>query len=76
MGDPRPPLKFKRTPCPQCGARTEKQAETMCKQTLGYDDEYHCAGEFDANGWSIQPTAESLKANDEWYARETKRQGW
>jgi hypothetical protein len=74
--EPMPPLHMKRAPCPQCGARTEKQAETMCKQTLGWDDEYHCAGEFDAKGWSVQPTPESIKAIDEWCNRSAARMGW
>lgn len=72
--DRQPELKFKRSPCPQCGARTEKQAETMCKQTLGYDDEYHCSGEFDAKGWSMTPTTESLAALEAWYGEQLKQQ--
>lgn len=69
MSDPQPALVFKRKPCSQCGARTEKQAETMCTQSLGYDDEYHCAGEFDKSGWSVEATPESLKKNAEWWGR-------
>ena len=76
MNDPQPPLQFKRKPCSQCGARTEKQAETMCTQSLGYDDEYHCAGEFDKAGWSVQPTPESIKRLDDWYRRDAERRGW
>lgn len=71
-----PLVKFVRKPCAQCGARTAGQAETMCKQTLGIDDEYHCAGEFDKAGWSVRPTPESIKAIDDWCDREAVRQGW
>jgi hypothetical protein len=73
VADPMPPLKMKRSPCIQCGARTERQAETMCKQTLGHDDEYHCAGEFDGQGWSVRPTPESIQRLDDWCSREAQR---
>lgn len=63
-------------PCAQCGARTERQAETMCKATQGIDGDYHCAGEFDARGRSVTPTPESIRAIDEWCQREAERNGW
>lgn len=39
------PSDFRRSPCPQCGARTENQAETRCTASPGIDDEYHCAAD-------------------------------
>ena len=74
--DPMPPLKYKRRACSQCGAKTQRQAEKVCKQTQGIDGDYHCAGEFDSTGWSVQPTDDSIKAMDNWCDREAKRQGW
>jgi hypothetical protein len=70
-----PPLKYKRKPCSQCGARTEKQAETVCKQQQDVTGEYSCAGEFDRFGWSIQPTPESIKTMDDWCVAEMRKSG-
>ena len=52
--------------CPQCGAETAKEAEGRCTQTQDMWGEYWCAGEFDDDGISVQPTAESLIAIDRW----------
>jgi hypothetical protein len=57
----------KRTPCPDCKAKTEKQAEKMCKPQRGYDDEYECTGMYmavDKQGYltnSKFPTEEDLE---------------
>lgn len=61
-----PALVYVPTPCPQCGAVTEKDAETMCKQTCDETGEYSCEGEFQ-DGISVQPTPESLKAWDNFF---------
>lgn len=76
MSDPEPALVYVRAKCPKCGARTLKQAETMCRPTLGIDDEYTCpAGENeDAAGFLRQPTTASIKAQDDWHGREAARQ--
>ena len=71
-----PAAKYKLGPCSQCGARTERQAETRCRATQGIDGDYHCAGEFDANGRSIVVTPESIKAIDAWCDAYAKRKGW
>lgn len=73
MGEKPPALKFKEAPCILCGARTERQAETRCKPSLGIDDEYTCPGEFNARGYSHVPTPESMKWLDDWYAAENRR---
>lgn len=76
MTDPMPNLDFVRRACSQCGARTEKQAETKCTATQGMDGDYHCAGEFNEDGWSVAPTAKSLKRLDDWYGRDAAKRGW
>lgn len=64
-----PAIKYERGPCPQCGAETDTQAETMCKQTCDQTGEWSCAGEFDRNGHSIRPTAASVANLDAWIDR-------
>lgn len=54
------------TPCPGCGARTEKEAETMCRPTTDQTGERSCCGEFNDEGISVQPTPESIAAMDAW----------
>ena len=54
------------TPCPQCGARNEDEANDKCTQAQDITGEYTCAGEFDEDGVSVQPTPESLAAMDAW----------
>lgn len=43
---------FKRTPCQRCGAKTEKQADSMCKPQVS-NGEYDCTGMYmdTKNGW-------------------------
>ena len=72
MGDA-PELKYARRACPQCGARTSRQAETVCKATQGMDGDYHCAGndaKEDAHGWLLFHTEASLNALDAWYQQQ------
>lgn len=64
-----PSLVMKCAPCVHCGARTENQAETMCRSTQDWTGEHSCPGEFDRNGRSVVPTAASLKALDDYYGR-------
>lgn len=57
---------YQRAPCPQCGATTEDEANSMCKQSQDVTGEWTCAGEFDRSGHSVVPTPESLAAIDTW----------
>lgn len=61
-----PSLKYERAPCPACGALTEADAQMMCKPSTDDTGEVSCVGEFNAQGFSIQPTAASLAAIDRW----------
>jgi hypothetical protein len=71
-----PSEKYKRGPCPTCGAVTEIEAEDKCQQTCDQSGEYYCAGQFDKQGFSLVATPESVKAIDDWCSAEAKRQGW
>lgn len=70
--DPCPEVKMGIGPCPDCGATTEKDAETMCKPRVAPDGEWFCAGVFDARGNSMVETPESLRALDEWCERQPR----
>ena len=59
-------LGFVPAPCPQCGARNEDEANGLCKQTQDQTGEYNCAGDFNEQGISVQPTPESIAAMDAW----------
>lgn len=72
---PMPPLKYEAAPCPQCGACGEEEANELCQQVQDQTGEYYCDGEFDANGVSIQPTAESLAAQERWYEEQGRVDG-
>lgn len=65
-----PALQYERAPCPWCGAKTEDEAGTMCKPKSDQTGEVSCAGDFDAAGFSIAPTAASLAALDAWIDRQ------
>ncbi len=65
MSEP-PKLKYERAPCPTCGAKTEDEAGEMCKPSSDQTGEVSCAGEFDAEGFSIAPTVASLAEFDAW----------
>lgn len=59
--------KSKRTPCPTCHAKTEKQAEKMCRPKSDWDGCYDCIGAYmqtDSRGYFINgnfnPTEEEL----------------
>jgi hypothetical protein len=70
MSEEPPALDFVRRPCPKCGSRTERQAESRCRPTQGYDGDYHCPGGEDwRNGWRVEPTARSIKRLDDYYGR-------
>ena len=59
-------LVFVPTPCPRCGARNEKEAETMCRPNTDQAGERSCVGEFNEAGIAVQPTPESVAAMDAW----------
>ena len=67
--DKPPTLEYKRAPCPQCGARTYRQAETRCRPTRDMTDEYTCPGD-DGHEWPDgylrQPTKESIRRLNDW----------
>lgn len=65
---PSPKLEYVPTRCPQCSATTEGEAEKCCQQKQGMDGEYTCAGEFNDDGLSVQPTPESIDALNGWFA--------
>lgn len=78
VADPNPGILYAPAPCPTCGARTEAEAETMCRPTQDFGGDWSCAAgdRADAEGRLTQPTKESLDAFDAWLDREAKRQGW
>lgn len=69
-----PDLKFERLRCVQCGALNEKEAETRCTQTQDISGEYTCQGEFDEEGYSVQPTAASLREHEDWFMAALERE--
>lgn len=56
-----------RRACPRCGAKTEKQAESMCRpQALADTGDYTCPSDWaqvDAQGWFLGPTKAAEKAD-------------
>jgi hypothetical protein len=66
-------LVFVPTPCPTCGARTEKEAETMCRPSSDETGERYCNGEFNEAGIAVQPTPESIAAMDAWIDEEVRK---
>lgn len=68
MSDPAPKVEMAPAPCPDCGARTEVDAETMCRPRSDQDGEMYCNGMF-VGGASMQETSESLQALNEWCDR-------
>lgn len=61
-----PELKYQRAACHFCGAVTELEAETKCKPTTDETGERYCGSDFDAEGFSVTPTQESLAAQNAW----------
>jgi hypothetical protein len=61
-----PPLRYERTPCHACGAATEAEAETKCRPSSDETGESWCGTDFDAEGYAVSPTTESLQAQDAW----------
>lgn len=61
-----PELRYERAPCHMCGAVTEKEAETKCKPSTDPTSEWFCGSDFDSEGYSVQPTTESLQVQDAW----------
>lgn len=59
-------LVFVPAPCPDCGAVNEAEAARMCKPRSDQAGEYDCAGEFNADGVSVQVTPESLAEMNRW----------
>lgn len=78
MGEGLFALDWKPALCPQCGARTEDEAETLCLPTSDETGEYSCPGgeRSDAQGRLLQPTPESLLAMDRRIDAEVRRLGW
>ena len=71
-----PELKYARGPCPQCGARTAKQAESACTATQQMSGDYECAGsdcKEDSHGFFRFPTQASLAKLDRWYDEQGMR---
>lgn len=64
--DEMPRLVWIPAPCPKCGAKTEAEAEIRCRPSTDWTGERYCDGEFE-DGVSVQPTAESLAALDDWF---------
>lgn len=63
----KPSLIYVRGPCINCGAVDEVEAETKCRPVTDQTGEWYCDADFDAEGFSIIPTEESLKALDAYY---------
>lgn len=68
---PQPKRELKRAPCPRCGARTLRQAETRCRPQRDFTDEYVCPSgdeaDVDEHGFFRVETDRYLKKMDEWY---------
>jgi hypothetical protein len=65
---PIPELKYVREPCHMCGAVTEGEAETKCKPKSDQTGERYCGCDtFDAEGYALGPTLESMAAQESWY---------
>lgn len=69
-----PALSFEPAPCLRCGAKTEAEAGGVCKPDSNETGEYSCPGEFNAEGISVRPTAESLARLDAWIDRQVAKQ--
>ena len=63
---PMPELQYRREPCHLCGAATEKEAATKCRPRSDETGERYCGADFDADGFAISATVESLAAMDTW----------
>lgn len=72
---PMPSPIFAPAPCPQCGAVDMDQANDLCRPSTDETGERYCGGEFNDDGVSVQPTAESLAAIDLWCDAEERRIG-
>lgn len=67
----------KRSACPKCGARTEKQAETMCRPTQDETGDYSCPTDFtatDKQGWFLGPTKAAEAASSAYWGEMCRRQ--
>lgn len=67
----------KRSACPKCGARTEKQAETKCRPSQDETGEYSCPGSeatVDAQGWFLGPTKAAEEADAIYWGEMCRRQ--
>lgn len=69
--DPPPAEIWAPAPCPRCGARTEREAEAVCKPGFDETGEHVCPGsQQDAEGRILQPSPEYLAALDAWIERQ------
>ncbi|MDP3869201.1 hypothetical protein [Phenylobacterium sp.] len=62
--------------CPQCGAHTEEEAETLCRPSQTQDGEYVCAQpdeQSDAEGYLLQETPFAVAERDAWVDREVAK---
>jgi hypothetical protein len=65
---PMPELKYVREPCHMCGAVTEGEAEMKCRPSTDQTGERYCGCDtFDADGYALGPTLESMAAQESWY---------
>ena len=55
-----PPLDYRRERCHLCGALDEHEAATKCQSS-------YCGADFDADGYAVTPTLESLVAGEAWH---------
>jgi hypothetical protein len=62
-----PPLVYVPAPCPGCGAVNMDEANDKCRPTTDETGERSCSGEFNDDGVSVQPTKESLDAQDRFF---------
>lgn len=67
----------KRSACPKCGAKNEKQAETKCRPSQDETGEYSCPGSdgmVDAQGWFLGPTKAAEAASSVYWGEICRQQ--
>jgi hypothetical protein len=70
---PMPEVLWEPAPCAQCGAVDMDDANAKCRPSTDDTGERYCAGEFNDDGISVQPTAASLVILNAWCAANADR---
>ena len=69
---------LKRAACSRCGARTELEAERLCRPQQTPSGDYECPGDehdADAAGYLRQPTAAAWEELGRWCDEEARKMG-